>query len=246
MDKILSLENINAKNLSPIKARILEFLDFKKEEKKKFFEGIGASPSNFRSSGLKSEAGGDVIAKILSKYPELNPDWLTTGKGQMIRSNIADAVMVDATLLSTMYVPLVNQYAYAGYMSGYGDPEYLDELPKVAWAGEKEYKGEYVCFEVKGDSMDDGSDQALKEHDLILCRNVRKDYWTSKLHIQKWDFVIVHREKGICVKRISKHDVENGVLTLHSLNEMFDDFDVNLSDVDQIFNVVDWKRKRKR
>ena len=30
-----------------------------------------------------------------------------------------------------MYVPMVNQYAYAGYMRGYSDAEYIDSLPKM-------------------------------------------------------------------------------------------------------------------
>lgn len=237
------------KILSPIKNRVLQFVEYKKISKGKFFEAIGAAASNFRGSGLKSEIGGEAIAKILSLHKDLNPHWLLTGEGAMLVSNTAespDAHKVDYNTLSVMYVPLVNQYAYAGYMNGFNDPEYIEELPKIAFAGEREYKGEYVCFEVKGDSMDDGSQEALLEHDLLLCRNVRKDYWKSQLHIKKWDFVIVHREKGIAVKRIIAHDTEKGTITLHSLNDYYDDYVIDLADVQKIFNIVDVKRTRKR
>ena len=157
-----------------------------------------------------------------------------------------DAISVNYKEMQVMYVPLINQYAYGGYMNGYSDHEYIDSLPKIPFSADQEHKGEYLCFEVKGDSMDDGTVDAILERDILLCRNVRKEHWTNKLHINRWDFVIVHREKGIVVKRIIKHDVEKGILTLHSLNEDYDDFDVHLRDVSQILNIVDIKRNRKR
>lgn len=145
--------------------------------------------------------------------------------------------------LNIMDVPLVSQRAWGSYLNGFGDPEYFENLPKVPWESDVERKGEYLCFEVKGDSMDDGSSEAYLEGDILLCRSVRQDYWKSKLHIHKWDFVIVHKDKGVVVKRIIKHDVENGIITLHSLNDEYDDYEVHLKDVAQIFNIVDFKRR---
>lgn len=160
--------------------------------------------------------------------------------------NKVEAISVDYKEMQVMYVPLINQYAYAGYMNGFSDHEYIDSLPKIPFSADQEHKGEYLCFEVKGDSMDDGTVDAILERDILLCRNVRKEHWINKLHINRWDFVIVHREKGIVVKRILKHDVEKGILTLHSLNEDYDDYEVHLRDVSQILNIVDIKRNRKR
>lgn len=158
----------------------------------------------------------------------------------------SNAVKVSYSEMNVMMVPLISTYAQAGYLSGFNDPEYIEELPKIPFADDKEHRGDYLCFEVKGDSMEDGSLESILEGDLLLCRNVRQDFWKSKLHINKWDFVIVHREKGILVKRIIKHDVENGILTLHSLNDYYEDFTINLKDVAKIMNVVDIKRKHKR
>lgn len=160
--------------------------------------------------------------------------------------NPAEAIPVDFIEMNVMYVPLVNKYAYAGYLNGFGDDEWIEELPKIPFAADREHKGEYLCFEVRGDSMDDGSYESYLEGDILLCRNVRQDFWTSRLHINKWDFVIVHKEEGILVKRIIKHEVEKGILTLHSLNEYYEDFKVHLKDVAKIFNVVDFRRNRSR
>lgn len=191
-------------------------------------------------------------SEVLAKYFQITKDWLINGsiekedlnQNAVLNEPSSEYLKLDS--LSVMHVPLVNQYAYAGYMSGSGDTEYIETLPKIPFVLDKEYKGEYLCFEVKGDSMDDESHQSYLEGDILLCRNIRKEYWKSKLHINKWDFVIVHREKGIVVKRIIKHDVEQGVITLHSFNDYYSDYDVHLNDVDKIFNIVDLQRKRSR
>lgn len=176
--------------------------------------------------------------KILAEYFGVSEDWYITDE--------VEAIPVDFKLMSTMHVPFVNQYAYGGYLSGFGDQEYLENLPTLPWSNDQEHKGDYLCFEVKGDSMDDGSWQSILEGDILLCRNIRKDYWKSKLHIHKWDFVIVHQEKGIIVKRIIKHDVDAGIITIHSLNDFYDDQEIDLREVSQILNIVDIKRKGNR
>lgn len=160
--------------------------------------------------------------------------------------NDISVTYLSAETSSIMHVPLVNQYAYAGYMAGFGDPEYIESLPRIPFVLDKEYRGQYLCFEVKGDSMETDTDESIPEGSILLCRSVRQDYWKSQLHIKKWDFVIVHREKGIVVKRIIKHDVEAGIITLHSLNSFYSDYDVHLKDVQQIFNIVEVQSKRKR
>lgn len=148
--------------------------------------------------------------------------------------------------VNVMMIPLVNQYAYAGYLGGFGDESYVEELPKIPYLADREYKGNYVFFEVKGDSMDNASYESYLEGDLILCRDVRQDFWMSKLHINKWDFVIVHKTEGILLKRITDHNVEEGILTLHSLNEYYEDSKVHIKDVAKIFNVVDVRRNKSR
>lgn len=157
-----------------------------------------------------------------------------------------DTEQIKSNSINVMMIPLVNQYAYAGYLSGFENEGYVGELPKMPYLADRQYKGNYVFFEVKGDSMDNGSYESYLEGDLILCRDVRQDFWSSKLHINKWDFVIVHKEEGILLKRIIEHDVEKRMLTLHSLNEYYDDIEVHLKDVAKIFNVVDVRRHKNR
>ena len=150
------------------------------------------------------------------------------------------------TEIITKRVPLVNQYAYAGYLTGYQDQEYIDQLPTVLFDVDHDPKGNYLAFEVKGDSMNDGSDESYKDGDRLLCREIPSHLWcNSKLHLRKWDFVIVHKE-GVLVKRITEHDVQNHTITIHSLNPFYEDQVIDLVDVYQIFNVIEYQRKTRR
>ena len=145
-----------------------------------------------------------------------------------------------------IYVPLVNQYAYAGYLNGYQNETYMDTLPTIPFIADHEARGNYIAFEVKGDSMNDGTEDSYLEGDRLLCREIPFHLWKdSRLHIKKWDFVIVH-DDGIIVKRITDHDIENHTITVHSLNELYPDRTIDLSEVKQIFNVVEMQRPRRR
>ena len=139
---------------------------------------------------------------------------------------------------SVMFVPLVRQYAYAGYFNGFGDEEYLENLPSIPWPVSHEYKGKHLFFEVRGDSMDDGSIESYPEGSRLLARNVGREHWIYRLHINSWDFIIVHRNEGILTKRIIDHDVANGTITCHSLNPLYDDFILHLNDVLELYVII--------
>lgn len=159
-------------------------------------------------------------------------------------SNTDEAIQIENQ--NIVMIPLVSQYAYAGYLSGYSDPEYIESLPKVPAILEKEGKGNYVMFEVRGDSMEEDSRDGIYEGDRLYCREIKKDLWQYKLHLKQWDFVIVHKTDGILVKRIINHNTETGIITIHSLNPYYPDKDINLNDVAQLFNVIEVHRGRRR
>jgi len=72
---------------SPIKEKILQYVDFMNVTKEKFYKITGISSSNFKGIAAKSELGGEKIVKILTAYPDINPDWLLLNKGSMIRKD---------------------------------------------------------------------------------------------------------------------------------------------------------------
>lgn len=192
-----------------------------------------ATIGNYKNGKTRpTEANAEIIIKYFSNNTTERSN--TTNEAELV------------TEIITKRVPLVNQYAYAGYLTGYQDQEYIDQLPTVLYDVDHDPKGNYLAFEVKGDSMNDGSDESYKDGDRLLCREIPSHLWfNSKLHLRKWDFVIVHKE-GVLVKRIVDHDVQNHTITIHSLNPFYEDQVIDLVDVYQIFNVIEYQRKTRR
>jgi hypothetical protein len=222
-------------------------------------EKEGINPNQFYTkSGLGNgylDKVGDsfrkpTIEKIRKSFPHWNIDWILSEKGEPISVNTSKNIdVLEAIPINQNYiinVPLVNQYAQAGYLCGYEDAAYMATLPTIPFIVDHEAQGNYVAFEVKGDSMNDGTEDSYLEGDRLLCREIQSHLWvTSKLHIRKWDFVIVHQE-GILVKRIIDHNVDSHTITIHSLNDMYPDRVIDLAEVKQIFNVIELQRPRRR
>lgn len=168
----------------------------------------------------------------VNKYNKVQSNDIDTKSPSSIQSN-AHAVED----LNYMNVPVVHIKARCGYLAGYADEGYIDSLPTMPVIVDKTYHGRYMIFEAEGDSMDDGTRNSICDGDKLLCREVRRDLWLPKLHINDWYFVIVHRTEGIAIKQITAQD-ENGNITCHSLNDLFNDYTVNLDDVAEIYNVI--------
>ncbi|NDV47504.1 peptidase S24 [Paludibacter sp. 221] len=182
------------------------------------------------------------VRKVISLSEKINSDYLLGVSDDMLK--IQEAAVVNNP--SLIYVPMVSQYAYAGYLTGFGDEEYIETLPTVPFIGDHLPKGEYMAFEVRGDSMENGSEESILEGDVLMCRKIKQELWRSRLHINRWDFVIVHRTEGVLVKRIVEHDVERCTITIHSLNEVYPDRVIPLNEVAQLFNVIQVSRNRRR
>jgi len=179
--------------------------------------------------------------RIISTFPFINMEWLIDGSGTIKKS---EAIKVEYDKF--VKVPLVSKYAYAGYLIGYGDDEYIGTLPTVEYAPESEMMGNYLAFEVKGDSMDDGSIDGYKEGEILICREIDKYlYKDCQLPINKRDFVIAHKE-GLLIKQIINHNIKDHTITIHSLNPIYNDKILDLCDIYKIFSVVESRRQRKR
>lgn len=218
---------------------------------------------------LRGKAGVGVSASIKYKLENsynVNIKWLETGEGQMFKERPrleAEPVhlaadpndydndgekfeeLADGTL--RMRIPVIPYKAFAaGYLQGHQDPEYYEDLEYISIEVFKKHRGHYLAFEVRGDSMTtlepEHFRQSIFDGVKVVGRELPRPQWRYKLHTHSWDaWVIVHREKGILIKQITRHDVDHGIITIHSLNpdkSLYPDEDLNLDDIEQIFNVV--------
>lgn len=66
--------------MSLIKERILQIAESKGVKRTKFPEKIGMTYSSFKGDALKTPINSEAIDNILSLYPDVDLEWLITGK----------------------------------------------------------------------------------------------------------------------------------------------------------------------
>ncbi len=121
-------------------------------------------------------------------------------------------------------IQLVPVKAAAGYLAGYGDPEFLDELntftlPMLA-------PGNYRAFEIVGDSMlPTPSGSVIVAEKIDDLENVKSNL----------TYIVVSRNEGIVYKRVMKNNKLKNKLTLISDNTVFQPYSVNVEDVIEIW-----------
>ena len=222
--------------------KIQEYKGFKTKSAFADYLGIKANTlSNWYSRDTFDEG------LLLDKIPELNKVWLLTGEGNMLAGiplvhrfpNIPQGELKPKEYATSIKVRLVSNKAKAGWSEGYYNEEYLEELPFVMIDADENYKGKYSAFEVEGDSMEPD----YLEGDIVICREIQRHLWGSKLHFRDWDFVIAHSTNGIMLKEITAHNIETGDITCHSLNPKYEDFVLNLHQVAHLYNVVEVRQK---
>lgn len=66
-----------------IKERVAQIADYKGINKEIFFSRIGVTSANFRGKAKKTPLSSATIENILSEFPDINIEWLITGKGDI-------------------------------------------------------------------------------------------------------------------------------------------------------------------
>lgn len=73
-----------------IKERVIQVIEYKKIAKEDFYTKIGMTSASFRGNARKTPLNSNAIENILSEIPDVNPTWLLTGQGEMLRKEDSD------------------------------------------------------------------------------------------------------------------------------------------------------------
>jgi hypothetical protein len=95
IDKIISQKQIMDKIISHIKERILQYAEYKGLAKEKFIENLGMTYGNFKGKQKLTSVNSDFLDSILSKYPEINIEWLVSGSGNMVKETVSNLPVND-------------------------------------------------------------------------------------------------------------------------------------------------------
>lgn len=206
-----------------IQERLIQFLNFKDITPYRFCKDLGFSMGYLDKKGA---IGTDKYLKIIEYYPEINPEWLLTGKGTMLKKDKDPAV---AAPVNKGGVPLLPIDAFAGLgdtsVSGV-DFETIEERYVIPL-----FDGLKIDFmiAVRGSSMY----PKYSSGDVVACRLI------SELLFIQWNkvYVLDSKSQGVIMKRVKKSQNPDYILC-KSDNKDYDDFEIPRSDIRNIALVV--------
>ncbi len=122
-------------------------------------------------------------------------------------------------------ITMIGQKASAGYLDGYSDPEFIEQLPQFQLPNLSR-NATYRAFEIKGDSM-----LPLASGTIVIGAYVDqiKDIKNGKT------YVLVTASEGVVYKRVFNYLEENGKLFLSSDNEMYKPYEVAGAEVLEVW-----------
>ncbi|WP_312190113.1 LexA family transcriptional regulator [Sphingobacterium sp.] len=181
----------------------------------------------------RAEPKYELLKKIAEFYgltmDELANDVIDDKWKPVPKSNASNlrvlSVTVDAS--DRENIELVPVKASAGYLNGYGDPEYVAELPKFSLP--MFGQGTFRAFEIKGDSM-----LPLPSGSIVVAEYVEN--WHDIKPGQT--YIIVSKEEGVVYKRIAFKFKEDKGLKLVSDNKTYEPYWVDSSNILEV-----WKAK---
>jgi transcriptional regulator with XRE-family HTH domain len=159
----------------------------------------------------------NLVGADISTLPEKS--WRVSGKP---RKEVL-AITVDAH--NRENVELVTQKASAGYLSGFQDPEFVKELPKISMPVLPRNKT-YRAFEIQGDSM-----LPVQPGSIIFAEYIED---VSAIKNGKL-YILVTMNDGIVFKRVFNFSGEEQKLLLVSDNRLYEPYGVDVTEILEVW-----------
>jgi len=169
-----------------------------------------------------------LIKADLKSLPESQLRQLERGYDVFIRGTNLRILATTVGPDNEENIELVGEKAKAGYATGFADPEYISILPTFRLPFLSKQK-KYRTFQVSGDSM----------------LPIPHGSWVTGMFLQDWSLVkdkdaciILTPDEGIVFKVVENKIREYGVLRLHSLNPLYEPFDLPVNSIREIWQFV--------
>ena len=165
----------------------------------------------------------EIIADIfkLTLDELLLKDLSNTGNSYLAKRRQQKMMTAERNLIH--FVPVK---AAAGYLAGYADSEFIDELntftlPMLAG-------GQYRAFEIIGESM-----MPTPSGSIIVGEKIDNNPEEIK---SNQPYIVVSRNEGIVYKRIVKNNRQKNKFTLVSDNPQYQPYQVNAEDIVELWH----------
>lgn len=125
-------------------------------------------------------------------------------------------------------IELVEEKAKAGYANGFADPEYIRVLPAFNLPFLSRNK-KYRTFQISGDSMLPIPDKSYVTGEYVVDWNFIRSFQP---------YIILTREEGVVFKMAENKIRDEGLLTLHSLNPLYEPYDLSVNEIREVWRFV--------
>lgn len=173
----------------------------------------------------------DTLIKVdLSKLAESQLNQLERGYDVFIRGSKLRVLTTTVGADNEENIELVAEKAKAGYTSGFADPEYIKVLPTFRLPFLSKQK-KYRTFQISGDSMLPIPDGAYVTGEYVQNWNTIKD---------KGAYIVLTLDDGIVFKVLENRIKSDNLLRLHSLNSLYEPYDIAVSDIREVWRFVNY------
>jgi len=150
--------------------RIKHYLDYKGIKVSTLEKAVGMSNGSFASQLKNNKTIGlDKLENILSKYPDINIEWLLTGEGDMLKFDILQeknaAYKKTEKEPKNQNIPLYSIQTTSGIIDLFGNNEYQTPVDTISIPKISDCDG---ALYVTGDSMS----PLLKSGDIVIYKKV--------------------------------------------------------------------------
>ncbi len=168
----------------------------------------------------------DTLVKIdLTKLSESQLSEIERGFDVYVTGSRIRVLATTVNPKNKENIELVTEKAKAGYTRGFADPEFIKDLPVFNLPFLSEER-KYRAFQLNGDSMNPIPDKA----------------WVTAEFLQDWRqienhraYIIVTLNDGVVFKIAENFLETEGKLKLHSLNPMYEPFEVDVKDISEVW-----------
>lgn len=196
---------------------------------------MGSQRSNISSAlnGNERYLTDNLLAKFNEAFGGVfNVNWLITGEGSMLKGSpptiLPVASYIRENLVNVPYVPAV---AKASFVESLYDTTYeMDSYGIMPEDGEDLMSGDYIVYQINGDSMAPNIPNASK----VLAKKIPEEKWEMASGV-----IIIVYGKTLTIKRILKNGLFDGnYLTLKADNPEYGQFQVERKEIRGIWKAI--------
>ena len=205
-----------------MKDRLRQIIDYYNITTNNFSQKIGVSEGAIRKVLLQNTTlRSDTLDKISQNFTDINIDWLVTGRGSMLRSDLPAAHPATEPGAG---IPLIPINAMAG---AFTDSQVVLELECERYVVPVFKEAEFLIT-VKGSSMI----PKYNSGDIVACKRMPLDTFFQ------WNKVyVLDTEQGPLIKRVKKGTTAD-TLTIFSDNPSYEPFELPRTKIYHIALVV--------